>query len=125
MTFLQELMLSRGHPRQIILHMVGGIWTVYFLWQHQWMWALACFAVSELISETLSTQTGAEMLAQTTLGKLMMLHANPVNFLVQAAGGVLLVYCIWMHLLTGIIAAISLILLGHFVGWSKVNSALQ
>lgn len=53
MTFLQELMLSRGHPRQIILHMVGGIWTVYFLWQHQWMWALACFAVSELISETL------------------------------------------------------------------------
>lgn len=54
----------------------------------------------------------------------MMLHANPVNFLVQATGGVLLVYCIWMHLLTGIMAAISLILLGHFVGWGKVNSAL-
>lgn len=125
MTFLQKFMLSRGHPRQIILHMVGGIWTVYFLWQHEWMWALGCFAVSELISETLSTQTGAETLAQTTLGKLMLLHANPMNFLIQSLGGVLLVYCIWMHSLTGIMIASSLILLGHFVGWSKVNSALQ
>jgi hypothetical protein len=125
MTFLQKFMLSRGHPRQIILHMVGGIWTVYFLWQHEWMWALGCFAVSELISETLSTQTGAETLAQTTLGKLMLLHANPMNFLIQSLGGVLLVYCLWMHSLTGIMIATSLILLGHFVGWSKVNSALQ
>jgi hypothetical protein len=117
-------MISRGHPRQIILHIVGGIWAVYFLWRHEWMWALGCFAIAELISEMLSTQIGAETLAQTTLGKLMILHANPVNFFVQLAGGVFLLYCIWMHSLTGIMAAISVILLGHFVGWNKVNSAL-
>jgi hypothetical protein len=124
MTFLQELMLSRGHPRQIILHVVGGMWTAYFLWQHNWIWALGCFAISELTSELLSTQTGAEMLAQTTLGKLMLLHANPLNFFVQLIAGGLLVYAIWMHSLTGIMAAASLILLGHFAGWSKVNAAL-
>lgn len=124
MTFLQEFMLSRGHPRQIILHLVGGIWTVYFLWQHEWLWALGCFALAELSSELLATETGAEMLSQTTLGKLMLFHANPVNFWVQAAGGVLFAYSIWMHSLTGIMVAASLILLGHFAGWSKVNSAL-
>jgi hypothetical protein len=124
MTFLQEFMLSRGHPRQIILHTVGGIWTLYFLWGHEWIWALGCFAAAELISEMLSTETGAELLAQTTLGKLMLLHANPLNFFVQAAGGVFLVYSVWMHSLTGIMGAASLVLLGHFVGWSKVNSAL-
>jgi hypothetical protein len=124
MTFLQEFMLSRGHPRQIILHAVGGIWTVYFLWQHNWLWALGCFAIAELTSELLATGTGAEMLAQTTLGKLMLLHANPVNFFVQAAGGALLLYGIWIHSLPGIMVAASLILLGHFAGWSKVNSAL-
>ena len=124
MTFLQEFMLSRGHPRQIILHLVGGIWTVYFLWQHNWMWALGCFALSELTSEMLSTETGAEMLSQTTLGKILLLHANPLNFFVQAIGGALLVYTLWLHSLPGIMIAISLILLGHFAGWSKVNSAL-
>jgi hypothetical protein len=124
MTFLQELMLSRGHPRQIILHLVGGIWAVYFLWQHDWMWALGSFAVAELSSELLSTKTGAEMLSQTTLGKLMLLHANPINFFVQAAGGILLVYSIWMHSFIGIMLGAWLILLGHFAGWHKVNSAL-
>ena len=124
MTFLQEFMLSRGHPRQIILHLVGGMWTVYFLWQHNWLWALGCFAISELTSELLSTQTGAEMLAQTTLGKILLLHANPLNFFVQLLAGVLLVYAIWMHSLTGIMAASSLVLLGHFAGWGKVNPAL-
>lgn len=124
MTFLQEFMLSRGHPRQIILHTVGGIWTIYFLWLHNWLWALACFAVAELISEMLSTQMGAEMLSQTTLGKIMILHANPVNFLVQATGGVLLLYCIWIHSVTGIMLAVSIILLGHYAGWRKVNPAL-
>lgn len=124
MTFLQEFMLTRGHPRQMILHMVGGIWAIYFLWRHDWMWALACFAVAEVMSELLSTQNEAEMLSQTTLGKIMILHANPVNFLVQAVGSALLVYSIWIHSLTGTMLAISVILLGHFAGWSKVNPAL-
>ncbi len=56
------------------------------------------------------------MLSQTTLGKMMVLHANPVNFFVQAIGSVLFAYCVWIHSLTGIMAAVSLILLGHFAG---------
>jgi hypothetical protein len=88
------------------------------------MWALACFAIAEVMSELLSTQTEAEMLSQTTLGKIMILHANPVNFLVQVVGSALLVYCIWIQSLPGTMLAISVILLGHFAGWSKVNPAL-
>lgn len=124
MTFLQEFMVSRGHPRQIIVHVVGGIWAVYFLWLHNWMWALAFFAIAELISEMLSTETEAETLSQTTLGKIMILHANPVNFSIQVIGGGLLVYFVWVHSVTGIMFAISVILLGHYAGWSKVNPAL-
>jgi hypothetical protein len=124
MTFLQEFMLSRGHPRQIILHIVGGIWSMYFLWLHNWMWALGCFACAELISEMLATQTGAELLAQTTLGKIMLLHADPMNFIVQTIGGMLLVYGFWIHSITGIMAAVSLVLLGHIAGWNKVSAAL-
>jgi hypothetical protein len=124
MTFIQEFMLSRGHPRQIILHIVGGIWTIYFLWQHNWMWALGFFAASELTSEIISTQTEAEMLAQTLLGKIILLHTNPVNLFLQAAGGILLLYSVWIHSITGIMAAISVVLLGHIAGWNKVSTAL-
>ena len=124
MTLLQEFMLSRGHPRQIILHAVGGIWAIYFLWMHNWLWALGCFGVAELTSEMLATGTGVELLAETTLGKIMLLHAHPVNFVMQIAGGILLVYSMWLHSITGIMVATSVFLLGHFAGWSRVNAAL-
>jgi hypothetical protein len=124
MTYLELFMVRRGHPRQIILHLVGGIWIVYFLWMHNWAWALACFAVSELAAETLTSLNDAEVMAQTTMGKIMLLHANPVNLIVQMLGGMLFVYSIWLHSLTGTMVAISLLLLGHIAGWSKVSSAL-
>jgi hypothetical protein len=124
MTYLELFMVRRGHPRQIILHLVGGIWAVYFLWQHNWMWALACFAVSELIAETLTALNDPVVMAQTTIGKIMLLHAHPVNFIVQAGGGLLFIYSVWVRSVLGIMAAASLLLLGHIAGWSKVSRAL-
>ena len=55
----------------------------------------------------------------------MVLHLHPVNLLLQIAGIGLLVYSIWIHSgIYTIMIAVSLILIGHMWGWSKVNDAL-
>ncbi len=54
----------------------------------------------------------------------MVLHLHPVNLLVQVLGGCLLIYAVWMHSAVYIMAASSIILIGHLWGWHKVNEAL-
>ena len=124
MTFLQEFMLSRGHPRQIILHLVGGIWTVYFLWQHNWIWAAAVVVLSAVLGRLSTSGTKEETLARTLLGKIMLLHLHPVNLTLQTAGFALLLYGVWVHSTLYIMAATSMVFLGHMWGWHRVNEAL-
>jgi uncharacterized membrane protein YesL len=65
-----------------------------------------------------------EQLAQTTLGRILLLHLHPLNLLLQVGGFSVLLYGFWVHSGLYIIFAISLILLGHMWGWHKVNAAL-
>lgn len=63
-----------------------------------------------------------EKMAETTLGKIALLHLHPFNLITQSIGLVPLVYGIWIHSVETILAGLSLVLLGHIVGWSKVDS---
>jgi len=125
MTYLQRYIIRRGDPRHIILHVVGAIWGSYFLWLHNWIWAVAVILFCAIVAELLTAKLNTEGLARTTLGKIMLLHLHPVNLTVQIAGGSLLVYGLWNHSTLSIMSASSLILLGHLWGWNKVNEVLQ
>jgi hypothetical protein len=124
MTTLERIFIRRGHPRWLILGMVGAVWAFYFLWVHNWESALVAIFVSGILGTLLTGRMSEERLAQTTLGKIMLLHLHPVNLSLQIAGFALLVYSVWIHSPMYIMVAISAILIGHMWGWSKVSEAL-
>jgi hypothetical protein len=77
--------------------MVGFLWAVYFLWRHDWPWALGVVLASVVLGRVLTSGTGEEGLAQTVLGKIMLLHLHPMNLTVQVAGFGILLYGVWIH----------------------------
>jgi hypothetical protein len=123
MTLLQKAVLRSGHPRRVIVGVVSLIWVLYFLWFHNWVWAVTVLAVGVVMGATATLGMHEDQLAQTTLGKILLLHLHPVNMVLQGTGVVLLFYSAWAHSGVGILAAVSLILLGHLRGWHRVNEA--
>ena len=124
LNFAQRAILRRGHPRYIIIGVVGGIWTFYFLWLHDWIWAVTTLAVSAISGRAATSGVKERKFAETTLGKIMLLHLHPVNILIQLGGVGALVYGVWMHSPVVILAAASVILIGHLWGWPTVHDAL-
>ncbi|HEV2490854.1 MAG TPA: hypothetical protein VGT03_13695 [Candidatus Acidoferrales bacterium] len=124
MSYFEREMLHHAHPKQIIFRMIGAIWALYFLWLHNWVWVLAVILITEIIGRTLSRGMNEESMAQTTWGKIMLIHLHPLNLLVQIAGGVVLIYAVWMHSGIYIMAATTIILIGHLWGWHRVSEAL-
>lgn len=124
MTYMERMVIRRGHPKHIIVGIVGFLWFVYFLWQHDWTWALAVAVLSGVLGRLLTSGTKDESLAPTLLGKIMLLHLHPMNLSVQIVGFALLFYGIWLHSTIYIMVATSLVFLGHMWGWHKVNEAL-
>jgi hypothetical protein len=124
MTYVERMIVRRGHPKHIIIGIVAFLWAVYFLWQHNWIWAAAIVVLSAVLGRLSTSGTKEETLAQTLLGKIMLLHLHPVNLTLQMAGFALLLYGIWMHSTPYIMAATSMVFLGHMWGWHKVNEAL-
>lgn len=124
MTYLERAVIRRGHPKQIILGIVGLVWTVYFLWHHDWAWAVGAVLASAILGRVVTGGTREENLAQTLLGKITLLHLHPMNMTVQFVRFGVLLYGVWIHALMHILVGASLILLGHMWGWHKVNEAL-
>ena len=61
---------------------------------------------------------------ETIWGKMMILHLHPVNALTQLMGFGLVVYGIWLQSAVYTMTGVSLVLVGHLWGWSKVSNAL-
>ena len=124
MTYMERMVIRRGHPKHIIVGIVGFLWFVYFLWQHDWKWALSTAVLSAVVGRLATSGTKDETLASTLLGRIMLLHLHPMNLCVQIAGFALLFYGIWFHSTVYIMVATSIVMLGHMWGWHRVNEAL-
>jgi hypothetical protein len=124
MTYVERMIVRRGHPKHIIVGIVAFLWVAYFLWQHNWIWAAAVVVLSAVLGRLSTSGTKEETLAQTLLGKIMLLHLHPVNLTLQTAGFALFLYGVWMHSTLYIMAATSMVFLGHMWGWHKVSDAL-
>lgn len=124
MTFLEKTVVRRGHPRNMIIGIVGLLWVFYFLWIHNWLAAVAAGSLSVVFGRVLTWRIPEERLAETIWGKMMILHLHPANALTQLVGVVIVTYGIWIHSTVYAITGASLILLGHLWGWSKVSNAL-
>lgn len=100
------------------------MWVLYSLWFHLWTWAAAALVVGVALGALATKGMLVDEIAQTVLGKILLLHLHPVNVALQTFGLAVLLYGFWMHSIVLMLLAVSVILLGHMFGWHKVNHAL-
>jgi uncharacterized membrane protein YesL len=77
-----------------------------------------------ILARVVTWRMHEEDLAQTTLGKILLLHLHPMNVVLQTLGIVTLFFGFWEHSAMYLMFGTSLILLGHMWGWRKVHQAL-
>ena len=65
-----------------------------------------------------------DQLAQTTFGKILLLHLPPANVIAQSVGLAIVLCSVWIHSGRSIGLGVSMVLVGHIWGWHKVNQAL-
>ena len=123
MTFLEKHMLRHGHPRHMIVAVVSTIWATYFFWKHELALALWVMLGGMVLARLATLGMREEQFAQTTFGKILLLHLHPLNMLLQVTGFVLFMYGVWEHNALNMMVGTSLIFAGHFWGWHKVNEA--
>ena len=121
----QKYMLRRFHPRSIFIDSAGFIWFAYFFWNHDWQLGLAAAIVGRAVAVLSVMNLNTDFFAETTLGKVALLHLNPFNLITQLSGLIVLLYGIWYHSTELILGGASIILIGHSFGWSKVDSRLE
>jgi hypothetical protein len=124
MTLLEQIVIRNGHPRRIIVGVITLIWTLYFLWFHNWFGAAIALIVGAPLSRLAARGIHEEQLAQTTFGKILLLHLHPANVIVQSIGFAVLLCSVWIHSALYIALGVSIVLLGHMWGWHEVNQAL-
>lgn len=124
LSWLQRLILRRLHPLSMIFDLIGVMWAVYFLWAHNWGAAVAVFLVARAIGVALAWNARLDLLSQTVMGRIALLHLHPVNLALQTMGAAGAIWGLWTHAAVPILGGLSLIFAGHAVGWEKVHKAL-
>lgn len=124
LSWSQRLILRRFHPLSIICGLIGVIWAVYFLWERNWAAAAGAVIGARLAGTSLVWRARLDLLSQTVMGRLALLHLHPVNLGLQAMGGAWSIYGLWTHATVPILGGLSLILAGHAIGWEKVHKSL-
>lgn len=119
----QRLILRRAHPWAMICDSIAAIWGLYFLARHDWLPALLVAVAGRVLGLALTRHADIAALGQTLLGRLALLHLHPTNAALQLAGAIGLIGGVWVGDSIVILAGISVILVGHAVGWSQVHPA--
>jgi len=117
--------LMSSHPRKIVFDIVGAIWGTYFLWNQNRLYALGALLVMDAMGLFFTRKIDPELMSQTTIGKIGLLHKHPLNFMLNLIGLGSLVYGLWLHSAEMILIGFSVIVIGHFFGWSEVNAKLR
>ena len=122
---LERYMLMRFHPRKVIYDVIGMTWAVYFLWNGNWQAAVAAVVVSSVIGLYFVRLADPIKMADTVMGRLARLHLDLRNWVIQLLGLIPLISGIWSHSTEMILAGLSIVALGHFFCWSKVNPGFR
>lgn len=124
-SWLQRTILRRFHPRSIFIDSVGFIWFTYFLWNHEWQAAIGVVVIAKIAAYLSAVNIDISLFSKTLLGKIALLHLHPLNLIIQLMGAIVFIYGLWDHLTEAILGGVSLILLGHLFGWSRIDESLR
>lgn len=125
LTKFQRYILRRSHPVSLYIETVGYIWAAFYLWNHLILEALLAVVFSRLIANVVAYRANTDALYNTTIGRIALLHIHPVNMTLQALGIVTFGFGLWNHETRVLLAGISLVLLGHLVGWVRVDRRFE
>src|SRR5256885_15865349 len=79
---IRKFMLQHAHPAKFVAEILGLIWGTYFLWIHNWIGAVFSSVILFLGSTIALWNKPIEDLADTALGKIMLVYATPSNFMI-------------------------------------------
>ena len=125
LTWMQNYALKKAHPSNLFVESIGAIWATYYLYQHNWQLAVISILLMKVLGFMLVKDINPHKMAETTLGKIALLHLHPWNIINQTIGFAMSVYAVWQHSVEGILVGVSIILLGHIMGWSRVDSSFS
>ena len=120
MNKLQKWYGLHAHPVTFILHIIGFMWAVYFLWQRNWIFTLIFGVGLPAIGGIYAIHNEkSKKIPLTPLRKFLMGHARPLSVLFQIPGYIFVIYGLWIHSTIYILVSISFLLLGTLFAWTK------
>ena len=121
LTTLERIMVQHAHPVKFVLEVIGIIWGTYFLW-HQNVTNALLFGIGLPLVGTLAAWGHDEdKLAKSMLGKIMLVHADPVNLFFQVVGLLVMISGIYGHMTEMTLWGITIVVFGHIWGWGRVG----
>lgn len=94
---MQRIMLQHAYPPKLFSDCLGIVLGIYFLWHNiLWVALLALFGLS-ILGNIIAWKQDINKLAQTPLGKWMLIQANPTNMIVRTIGAAILSFGVWLH----------------------------
>jgi len=123
-SWLQRTVLRASHPVSIVFYIIGWTWGIFYLWHQNWILALIAVVMARAFGMIAARHAHLQEMANTTLGRLALLHLQPLNLAIQGIGAVVLITAVWMHSTELVLVGVSLIAAGHAFGWSNVHPSL-
>lgn len=109
--------LTHAHPAKFIAEILGTMWAAYFLWNYNWVGAIISALVFYLLSTLILWGKSIDYLAETPLGKVMLVYSTPIAAGLKELSIVPLIYGLWTHNPIYILIGISMLFLPHFWRW--------
>ena len=118
-SLIRKFILQHAHPAKFVSEILGIISCTYFLWIHNWIGALISSVILFLGSTIAVWNKPIEYLAETALGRIMLVYATPSNFVIYNVSALPVIYGLWTHKGLYVVAGYSLWLLPHVWAWKR------
>jgi hypothetical protein len=124
-SLLQRYALLSSHPRKIFFDAAVGVWVVNSLWHGRWGAALTLYVMGKAASLIIVSDADYTRIAETTYGKMALLHVRSSNLFFHLVGFGFLIHGLLTHTTQSILIGVTSILVGHWVGWAKVHPCFK
>jgi hypothetical protein len=121
LSFLEKVYVQHAHPVNFVMTAVGWMWGAYFLWQQNLVLAVAFGIGFPLIGHLSVWGHHEEQLSETWYGKLMLIHAHPINFVFHIVAFIVICLGLYANVVEMVMWGLTVLLFGHVWGWGRVN----
>lgn len=120
---IRKYLLLHAHPTKFVAEILGVIFSVYFLWNHNLTAAVIASIAFFLLSSLLlwNKPINLNSLAESPLGRGMLIYSTPFRFFLYNFSVLPLIYGLWVHKSLYIIIAIVILFSPHLWGWEKLR----